>query len=375
MSTFKTKMLATIGGMLMLGSSHCVSADSSQSQAQEVSQEQKKLQAAFDFIDQQIIATPYEGKLDLPRAEAAVEMVSKVLSDKSLSPEMQLYHRKQRAAAYATINFHRLHKGDLVIVSEAVQALDDIEFWLKYGKNKHLDFQAGRIAMHLVKDAVSAYRYWQSCAEQDHAGCMNVLAENYFSGTGGIPADLVQSVYWHQQVADTGVNYGCAGLFSNYLLAQTARYLPNVKTGQTWQYWAEQGRLLYLEVQAQYEMDNICNMSEYLFLEYTMGAGQGKKDAELLSKAINKESDAKMKSIWQGVATGKPIETLVPLLDDIEHPEGKCSATFNLLMYAKAIQAKDSVATLSARMTLIDPEACTQTMALMNHMKAQGTWD
>ena len=106
-----------------------------------------------------------------------------------------------------------------------------------------------------------------------------------------------------------------------------------------------------------------------------MGVGEAEDGEAVLSQAIAIEDDEAMKTIIQGVATGKPIEALIPLLDDVAHAEGQCSATFNLLQHAKATNASQSVAELSAKMTLLDPDLCKRTLALATHMKAQGTWD
>ena len=184
------KHLSMLGVIFMLGPIVSVSANQPefqtqiQTQIQSASQNQSELQAAFDFIDQNIIDRRDLTQLDLARAEAAVEVavevISAVLADKSLPLKYQIYHRWQRAESYRVINFYRLHNDGVVAVSEAVQALEDLDFILKFHNSRSLEYDAGHIAMHLVKDSVAAYKYWQSCAEQEHAGCNEYIGRKLF---------------------------------------------------------------------------------------------------------------------------------------------------------------------------------------------------
>jgi hypothetical protein len=75
-------------------------------------------------------------------------------------------------------------------------------------------FYCGKVGRGGLHDEKSAYAYWEKCASDAHAGCINNLAEARITGAGGQKVDVRQALDLLTAVYNSGTRYHCAGVLS-----------------------------------------------------------------------------------------------------------------------------------------------------------------
>lgn len=314
-------------------------------------------------------------KIDIKRSEDAIHSISALLKQPNLSLVGEVQLKYIRALALQTINLKRLKDEDLIILEEAQLALDDFLFVVDKDSilKDNAKYHAGHVAAHLLKDSKLAYKLWESCAYEQHAGCMNVLAHGHFSGINSIRRDIDASIKWHQQVYNTGIKFNCAGIFSASQLMTISYLFPNFDTGDTWLNWRQKRNRLIEKIIEKTQGEQTCYSDGNYFSDYIMfrRVGINNKESFELSLELdkNKERKAAVEAIYK-----KDIATAIELIELNENTPILCSLSFSAYIYTKHEKMSEEHNNIANYITSLDPEVCETTNTYIDLFHSEGTW-
>lgn len=276
---------------------------------------------------------------------------------------------KLRAAEL--INKKYLFSKQPIDVSQVQGFLDDLERLRdRTGDNLNsLEFTAGHIAAHQLQNQAIAYRYWLSCGNKGHAGCMNILASSYESGEFVVEQDLDKAVTWHKRVVDTGTRWGCAGVFSSLRLAILSS--SGVNTKKSTEYWLDTLTELREKRADESENTNACEpYSEYI-ARYTMSGFENKWLDKLTSVEVSQNDPTYSgRAEWNAsFASVHTLNTLKPILSVMYDDTWRCEAVEQYAFKVKGDPVE--LENIYNYLSTLDPEHCAKylsTVVRLNEM-------
>ncbi len=219
-----------------------------------------------------------------------------------------------------------------------------------------LEYTAGHISAHQLNNYSLAYRYWSTCGESGHAGCMNILASSFESGEFVVEQDIEQAVYWHSKTVNTGVRWMCAGLFSARRLA--ILNTTGVETNKSTSSWLTTASKLRAKLAAHKDNEGICNEdSEYLLNYVLLGFDHKWLDKlatiKLDSDNIVNNGREEYLSLF---SNAKTIEELQPTLEKMYDDNKRCTSAEEFALKVR----KNSTALnhILDYVSSLDPEQC-----------------
>jgi hypothetical protein len=290
-------------------------------------------------------------KTDQDALLVASDTIKKSLNNYDFEEESLIYISYWYLKSVYLLNEAREETESGTDTAQLIEVLQHIDTLLEKfdGQNKSsyfdsMMFKAGQIANNSLGDARLANKYWHICAEYGHAGCMNILAYDYFIGNGEVAQDLNQSLYWHNKTFETGIKFRCAGTYSAYTIQETLFFFPALSTTSNWRDWGQKIRSLN-EEQLAFQNDgekDWCDKSEFYLNEYIFELFEGNTAEHIIKNAfslmdmkvdIDKQEIAALKKI----GSKSFIDESLGLLGSIEKKSSKCNVAWFYTFYAKAI--------------------------------------
>ncbi len=225
--------------------------------------------------------------LETTSLSQAVDLLDKSIRSGDLDTEQTVFAHYWRGNALSFANLIRNAKNEDVVVLELKRALDDYDYVIattEIDKYPGIIYYAARIASNLLNDKNRAGKYFKKCAEDRHAGCMNVLARGYFHGDYGFEVDVQKSIDWHTKVFDTGTDYNCAGSYSGGSLALMSFFLPQFQYRHDWRTWMDKSVELKKSLADEKHINPCYLMDEYVF-SYLLHLLDHEKRQDILEKA------------------------------------------------------------------------------------------
>lgn len=333
------------------------------------------------YLHNEVAYVKDSSDIDINKAETAISDISlflEFLHDKKEFSSVFKNVRKIRAVSLYKINQKRTWDKEPIDIAQAELAQKDFLFSIDNSvNNSNLRYLAGHNAIHVLQDAPLAYQYWEACAYQNHAGCMNTLAAHYYNGQNGLKVSLPLSVKWHKKVVNTGVRYNCAGIFSAHSLMKMSYHFPNLDTSRTWRDWQEQrNRLLEkLKIEKNYKNESYCALDEMLMMDFVLHKGEGVSNENLLDTAIDITENEYVIEVAKLFKSNNEADQSINIIEQLEHDEEKCSISLIATLYAKYNEQLSSFNKLNDFLTKLDSQTCSSTLAFKHHMQTQGAWD
>jgi len=207
------------------------------------------------------------------------------------------------------------------------------------------EFLAGSITRNQLHDEPAAYSYWERCAANAHAGCLNVLASARITGDGGQKVDVNEALALHTSVYDTGVKYQCAGAFSAISIAAINYFVGVRRPGDDELEWTKKADGLLDKVEANVNKRNVCQRAGIEVREFLFQLSRGHRDDNILQDALSRLDD-------ESVATKAVIQFISGAIDEngfnaavsSSKFEGyRCSAYFDAMWYSE-LRGEDAMA-------------------------------
>ncbi len=311
------------------------------------------------------------------KAVAAIRDISLALNHLDLSEDSVILLRTLRVHSTLSVNKQRALNNKTVDVTLSLGAIKDVEFVLNQpndSKDANLTYSAGHIAMHHLKDTILAYEYWNQCAELGHAGCMNIMASETFTGANGSSIDINKSIHWHRKVFETGIEYNCAGSYSANMLSSLAFFFPKLNTSGDWNFWKEKRDALIEELEVDLENLNFCSKECFYLRDYVLNFGLGKQNKDLLSDAITAAEEKEVIDVLSSIYGEANVQATLSLIDKVPSTYEKCDLTFNLLLLSKYQNNAEAEVAYSDYLYLLNRENCGTELSIIQRLKDQGRW-
>jgi hypothetical protein len=151
-------------------------------------------------------------------------------------------------------------------------------------RTSEAQYMAGSLAMIPLKSTDRAYAYWEKCAAQGHAGCLNLMANARLLGTGGVHVDIRQALDYHNRVFDAGIEYHCAAPASAQSIAAINYFTGVRRPGDDELEWVQKAYVLLDQLQAS-GFTNTCSRFEVNVDEFLYRLSRGERKDSLLQEA------------------------------------------------------------------------------------------
>ncbi|MCG9737447.1 hypothetical protein L1D32_04640 [Shewanella insulae] len=333
-----------------------------------------QINSDINYLRENVIEVFDYNNQDIQRAEHVISRLTQVLETDEWDIEAQVLLRRVRALSLKNINLFRLNSGQRVDYVQAEVALKDIEFVSQHTGSDYILYAGGLIAIHLLNYPVKAYEFWQKCAESGHAGCMNIMANHRFTGENGLPIDVSQTVYWHQKVFQTGIDFRCAGVYSAINLGELAFLYDDIDTGTDWETWRERRALLLEEVTQKTGDDYLCKMGVHYFRDFVFQSIESGTDWKMLDLAIEHLPEKSEKESLQIIKQNVDLSDAIEHLALINNPIEQCSLTLSLILYAQNVGQSSAHQALQDYMTTLSTDDCAWEFALLQRIQNFGRW-
>ena len=328
--------------------------------------------------------------LDLQILAYHAEALNLVLVTYQLDLEAEVHFRELYFSAIEALNTARKLHGQAIDNAQVRLALAAIDLLpTKYPNNRtwiNLVYDAGRLAMHLVEDPRLAFKYWHICAEKAHAGCMNILANNYFAGGYGLRQDLKESLYWHRKTFETGIRYFCAGVYSAQEIQHMLYLFPELDESQKWQQWQTQISQTYQDLFEREEkkgkQENWCRRGQSELNQYILTMRQDEPDQNLLKQAHKFLSLSEQAKEYEPayfvslslIGKNNFLDDALASQDRIENEESLCDVAFYNILYANVRGYDELAESLIDNLSGHDAVTCEKPRVTVELLRNTGRW-
>jgi len=323
---------------------------------------------------------PERRKEDIPALQRDVRILDSVLKASKVDDADLAVAHFYRAEGLRLINSVHDYEGEAVESSAAKGAIEDFNKVIAGGVSTYIpavnvanaEYFAGSVARNQLRSDSLAYKYWEKCAWEGHAGCLNIMASARLTGDGGQKVDLNEALDLHTMVFNSGVRYRCAGAHSALTIAKIIHFTGVRRPGDNELEWVNKSYGLMDKLETADGNRNVCQRSEAEIEEFLLQLSQGQRKTSILQDAAGRLGD-------ESPATGAVIQLFSGTASDAEFeaavqsskPEqGRCSAYFDALWYAEIM--KDDAAAQQYRQHLSDIGKfhCGEALALTNKPRA-----
>lgn len=290
--------------------------------------------------------SPYT-KDDVPSLTQDIQVLGSVIDRSKAITVDVVVARFNRAMALAMINATREHDGEPMDIAAARKARVDLDKIingpsLAFSKTQAVtiaeaEYWAGSITRNQLHDEKGAYTYWEKCASDTHAGCMNILAVARVTGVAGQKVDLNQALELLTGVYNTGTRYTCAGAYSALSIAEINYFMGVRRPGDDDLGWVHKAHALWDRVEADGEHGDVCNRGENEIEEFLLQLSHGHRDDNILQDALSRLDDdsRSTKAVIQYISGAIDEPAFLAAVQADKSPDLRCSAYFDIAWYAK----------------------------------------
>lgn len=337
----------------------------------------KGIQEAYQYLSSNTLFKQDDELLDIQKMEAHLKFISFVIENYELSLEYQVILREVRGFSLSEINLQRLREQDIIDISQSEMALQDLLFandHVQFTSVKDHLFEAGHIARHLLESPDLSTQYWEQCAKNQHAGCMNILATRRFTGASGIAVNIDESVKWHKATFNTGYKFNCAGIYSAKKLAQLSYFISGLNTGFSWQEWLEKASKIYMQLYTE-RPEMKCNMEWSLAKGYVFSTNEETNNDTFIEDAIAFTENDNYRSLFKLMLSGEDLSNAQSIITNFKYEAMRCEATLDTIILARNRKDYTAFQHLKNYMTTLQSDECQWPLAIIDRLKTDGKWE
>lgn len=294
---------------------------------------------------------------DLPRLDDDVRVISHILHDEKLNPDDAAVAHYYRGEAVLLENSIRENDDDPVDATAARQALRDFDAviaanphtYVREVQSTDAEYNAGLVARVDLKSGPLAYKYWNQCAQQNHAGCMNIVADSYLTGDGGQRPDINAALDMHATVFNSGTRFHCAGADSALTIAEIEHFTGARKDGTDELEWVARANNLLDQLSNRDNNKNVCDRAQTEIEEFLLRLSRNEQRPEILEDASHREDDfSPLQSVIQFLSGQIDKDQLDSIVRRTPSKFDRCTAYFDAFWFAR-IEQQDAPAGLYYR--------------------------
>jgi hypothetical protein len=305
------------------------------------------------------------------RLDGEIVTLTRLLNGSELDEYTQATAHYYRAQAAMLNNNLRVKNKQRPDADLARRAIEDYDWVIERNRDvrqmrvsvANAAYNAGLAARNFLGDVPLAYKYWQKCAQREHAGCMNMMASAKVTGEGGVAVDVPGALELHKQVYDTGTSFTCAGAYSALATAQILYFsgAQGLTVGEL--DWLKRANLLLDEVAAERKWKSPCNRPRFRVAEYLMRLDRGEDRPSVLA-GVAETADEPEEKVAVGYLLGGVSEAAFrEAAAKGSDRESICEMQFAALWYAEI--KKDAKASADHYQALSSLGQCTAELALV----------
>lgn len=294
------------------------------------------------------------GKEDAPYLKQDVRVLSATLGARKIDASDGLVAHYFRGVALAMINLTREREGEAIDVSEAHTARADFDrviqarsvlTYVREVDKTNAEYWAGIVARNQLHDEVAAYSYWEKCASNGHAGCINDVAVARVTGAGGQKINVQEALELHAGVYNSGLRYHCAGAFSALGIAEINYFTGVRRPGDDELEWSKKAEGLLDQLAVAENNRNVCHRAEFNVEDFLFQLSRGHKDVDILQDAISRldEDSATTKAVIQFISGALDEAGFDAAVKASKSQGERCSAYFDAMWFAE-LRGEDAMA-------------------------------
>ena len=285
-------------------------------------------------------------KDDLPGLKQDVRMFSTFLAGRKIDGTDSNVAHYYRAVSLAMIGHVHEHEGEAIDLAEASTARSDLDKVINAGQVltyvpevnvTNAQYWAGSVARNQLHDQRAAYGYWEKCAWNLHAGCMNNLARARVTGAGGEKIDLQEALTLHSSVYNTGSRFHCAGAFSAMSIAEINYFTGVRRPGDDELEWTKKADDLLDNMETAGNNRNDCQRASIEVDEFLFELALGHRDDNILQDALSRlDDDSKPdQALIQFISGAIDEAGFNAAMNSSKSQSERCSAYFDAMWYAE----------------------------------------
>jgi tetratricopeptide (TPR) repeat protein len=277
--------------------------------------------------------------------EHEASSLTSLLGTTNLNKTDETVARYYRGIAREEMNVVRDRQGLAIDLSAAQEALADFDKVIATGSDipswgvviASVEYFAGGIAANQVRSDSAAFSYWEKCAQQGHAGCLNIVADAHITGEGGEKVDFGQALDIHHRLFQTGVGYNCAGAYSARSIANIAYFTGVRRPGDDELAWVSKSYDLSDRVEASAAKKNACDGSDARIEEFLYRLSRGERRDQLLRQALERldEESITTKATIEYLSGFRDEKNFEAQVESSKSERSQCSAYFEGMWYAE----------------------------------------
>lgn len=244
--------------------------------------------------------------------------------------------------------------GQPTDIALARSALADFDNIIADGRNNpawadwvaNVRYLAGSLAYSSLSSPPLAYAYWAACAQGNHAGCLNIMADSHITGEGGQRLDPREAMSLHERVYNTGTSFICAGAFSALSIAQISHLYRVNSPGAGTLEWLRRSQVLLERLAAERVPGGAerCGPANFYITEFLIRLDRGEQRPDLLQRAAQRAASPEVSPDLRAILEaaihymqGRADEQHVDAMARSTTLEGRqCTLRFQILWYAKS---------------------------------------
>jgi hypothetical protein len=285
-------------------------------------------------------------KVDIPDLTLDASMLSATLNARETDASDAMVAHYYRAVALALINGVHKHEGEPMDVASARMARADLDKVIKADRvftyvpevsRTNAEYWAGSITRNQLHDEQAAYSYWEKCAADAHAGCMNIMAAARVTGADGQRLDTDEALALHTSVYSTGTNFHCAGAMSAMNIAGINYFMDVRRPGDDELEWTRKADGLLDLLEEHGNSRNVCDRAGIEVDEFLFQLSKGHRDDNILQDALSRLDDdsGATRAVIQFISGAIDEAGLNSAVGSKKSPRERCSGYFDAMWYAE----------------------------------------
>lgn len=331
------------------------------------SKKHSEIENAINYLNQKLNTTFTFEELDLKTFSQALSVIGPHLKSDMKIDRAQKKLVENFITAVSIRNSVLKSKGQIIDNEQVEKTLFLIENILLNtpikSKVTHIAYNAVFLAREHSLNEKRELDFLIFCAANGHAGCANVMAHNYQYGVNGLKVNLLQAINWNTVAYNSGISYGCAGIYSANNLGDITFIAPELDPVYNWQTWYEKANQL-LELQKnKYKSSagNVCREPKLKTNQYLYFLAIKQSRTDLLneaSDALNKESKGPYYDAYKLIGKPYSLSQLLSLTEQIKNEYSLCEIYELHAFYLMIINRKKDAEFLIEKMHNLDKKIC-----------------
>lgn len=306
------------------------------------------------------------------------QIIASELQKRKLTPDDAAVAHFYKGLSLSLINSIHDHEGEAVEMDAARQSLLDFDSVVADNPHTYIpavnasnaEYFAGSVARNQLRSISLAYKYWEKCAWQGHAGRLNLLANSRITGDGGQKVDVNEALDLHTMVFNTGVTYRCAGASSAMSIAKIVHFTGVRRTGGDELEWVKKSYSLMDKLEAAEANKNVCDRAHAEVEEFLLRLSRGQHKPDILRDAAARlgEESSTLPAVIQRLSGTTSDDEFEAQVQSVQREQDRCSAYFDAMWYAHLMKQDVNARHYHERMLEIGSFHCGLPLAYASRM-------